>query len=104
MFPRVLTGTRTGSRRVHGFPAPDKLKSLSIFANSFSATPIPSPGIKGFTGLISISYNKVKGVHGFTGPEQCGGWVGATVQGSRFEVQSSKFRSESIRPNSTKFA
>ena len=70
MFTGVLTGTSTSSRLVHGLLLIDKLKSLSIFANSFSATPIPSPGIKGFTGLISISYNKTKGVHGFTGPAQ----------------------------------
>jgi len=63
--------SRHGS--VHGLLLIDKLKTLSIFVNSLSATPISSSRIKRFTGLISISSNKINGPHGFTGPAQCGG-------------------------------
>src|SRR6266550_1068127 len=67
IFTRVLTGPRQVHGSVHGLLLIDKLKTLSIFANSVSATLISSPGIKGFTGLISISSNKINGPHGFTG-------------------------------------
>ena len=68
MFTDVLTGTERLHGSVHGLLSLDKLKTLSIFANSISATPISSRKINGFTGLMSILYNKIKEVHGFTGP------------------------------------
>jgi len=108
MFSGVLTGTSTSSRLVHGLLLIDKLKTLSIFANSFSATPIPSRRIKGFTGLMSISYNRIRGVHGFTGPAPCSpppisasssasasssDGRSLPVQSSMFDVRRSMFRS-----------
>jgi hypothetical protein len=88
MFTRYLTGTPPPHGSVHGLLLIDKLKTLSIFANSNFATPIPAPGIKGFTGSISISYNKTKGVHGFTGLAP---YSPLCVQSSRFKVQGSRF-------------
>src|SRR5258706_2013875 len=79
MFSVVLTGTPRVHGSVHGLLSLDKLKTLSIFANSFSETPVSSPGIKGFTGLISISYNKINRVHGFTGPAHCEGGGGLPI-------------------------
>jgi hypothetical protein len=90
MFSKVLTGTPHFSRVVHGLLLIDKLKTLSIFSNSISSTPIPANRIKGFTGLISISYNKTKGPHGFTGPAPY-----SPPMGSKFKVQSSKFKVQS---------
>ena len=73
MFMRGLTGLPPFSRVVHGLLLIDKLKTLSIFANSISGTPFPCPGINGFTGLMSISYNQTKRPHGFTSPAPYGG-------------------------------
>ena len=68
MFTRVLTGFLPSSRVVHGYLLIDIVNFLSISANSFFPTPDSINRIKGFTGSISILYNKIKGVHGFTGP------------------------------------
>src|SRR5258706_13672204 len=66
MFSGVLTGTSQVHGYLHGLLLIDKLKTLSIFANSLSDTPIPPHGIKGFTGLIPILYNKTERVDGLT--------------------------------------
>ena len=98
MFTRILTGTPPPHGSVHGLLSLDKLKTLSIFANSLSATPISSPGIKGFTGLMSISYNKINGPHGFTGPapySPC--WF--NVRCSMFDVRCSYSSAFGFRPS-----
>ena len=83
MFTGILTGFLATSRALHGSLLIDNLKFLSIFANSFSATPKSPSRIKGFTGPISISYNKSKAPHGFTAKKEIEGVYGMALMLTR---------------------